>query len=114
MHELSIALSLVEMAEEQTRKQGGSQVFSVHLKLGLLSGVVKDALLFAFEAASVGTLVEGATLMIEELPVVVFCPNCQQEQTPCELFQFFCPVCATPTPEIRSGKELTLVGLEIA
>ena len=45
MHELSIAMSIVEMAEEESEKRGGLTVSAVHLKLGLLSGVVKEALL---------------------------------------------------------------------
>ena len=45
MHELSIAMSIVEMAEEEAAKHGGVQVTAIHLKLGALSGVVKEALL---------------------------------------------------------------------
>ena len=46
MHELSIALSIAEMATEESNKRGRAKVDAVHLKLGRLSGVVKDALLF--------------------------------------------------------------------
>ncbi len=48
MHELSIALSMIEMATEESNKRGGAKVDVVHLKLGRLSGVVKDALLFSW------------------------------------------------------------------
>ena len=50
MHELSIALSIVELAEEEAERRG-VQVNAVHLKLGALSGVVKDALLSCYEMA---------------------------------------------------------------
>ncbi len=49
MHELSIALSIVEMATEESKKRNGAKVDAVHLKLGRLSGVVKDALLFLWK-----------------------------------------------------------------
>ncbi|MFI5070488.1 MAG: hydrogenase/urease maturation nickel metallochaperone HypA, partial [Terriglobales bacterium] len=46
MHELSIAMSIVELAEEEAQ-QRNAQVTAVHLKLGALSGVVKEALCFS-------------------------------------------------------------------
>ena len=49
MHELSIAHSLVEIAEEAAAKAGVARVTVVHLRLGVLAGVVQDALLFGFE-----------------------------------------------------------------
>jgi Zn finger protein HypA/HybF involved in hydrogenase expression len=45
MHELSIAMSMVETAREEAERRG-VQVTAVHLRLGALSGVVKDALFF--------------------------------------------------------------------
>ncbi len=67
MHELSIALSIVEGAEEEAKRQGGARVCAVHLKLGPLSGVVKEALLFSYELACEGTALEGSTLVIQEM-----------------------------------------------
>ncbi len=58
MHELSIAMSIVELAEEEAERRG-VQVTAVHLKLGLLSGVVKDALLSCHEIACEGTRLRG-------------------------------------------------------
>ena len=70
MHELSIALSIVEVAEEAGRNQGG-RVAAVHMKLGRLSGVVKEALLSAFELAREGTELAQSELVIEEVPLVI-------------------------------------------
>lgn len=67
MHELSIALSIIEGAEEEAQRQGGARVCAVHLKLGPLSGVVKEALLFSYELACEGTSLEGSRLVIEEM-----------------------------------------------
>ena len=51
--------------------------------------------------------------MIEQVPVVVFCPCCQA-QRPLESVQSFCcPECGTPTPQVDHGRELELVALEI-
>ena len=67
MHELSIALSIIEGVEEELALHPESHVTSVHLRLGPLSGVVKDALLFSWDVACEGTPLEGAALQIEEM-----------------------------------------------
>jgi hydrogenase nickel incorporation protein HypA/HybF len=114
MHELSIALSIIEGASEEARKRGGARVYAVHLKLGPLSGVVKDALMFSYGLACEGTLLENSRLVIEEVPVVVYCPNCELEKT-LELIQrFCCPTCGTLTSHVVSGKQLELVAIEIS
>jgi hydrogenase nickel incorporation protein HypA/HybF len=65
MHELSIAASIVEIATEEAAKHGG-RVEIVYLKLGAMSGVVKDALLFSWDLACVETPIEGAKLEVED------------------------------------------------
>ena len=46
MHELSIAISMIDQIIEESENRGGLDVEAVHLKLGAFSGVDKDALLF--------------------------------------------------------------------
>ncbi len=67
MHELSIAMSIADAAAEEAERHAGARVCAVHLRLGGLSGVVKDALLFSWEASSEGTPLSGARLVIEEV-----------------------------------------------
>jgi hydrogenase nickel incorporation protein HypA/HybF len=68
MHELSVALSLIELAEEEGERLGG-RVCAVHIKLGALAGVVKDALLFSYEIACQDTVLAGSQLVIEDTPL---------------------------------------------
>jgi hydrogenase nickel incorporation protein HypA/HybF len=68
MHELSIALSLVDLACEEKQRRDLPDVRAVRLRLGARSGVVKDALTFSFDLAATGTCIEGAALKIEETP----------------------------------------------
>src|SRR5579863_6406886 len=79
MHELSIAMSIVELAQEESERRGGARITAVHLKLGALAGVVKEALLSSYEMAREDTRLQGSQLIIEEIPVVVFCPSCRAE-----------------------------------
>jgi hydrogenase nickel incorporation protein HypA/HybF len=113
MHELSIAMSMIEMASEEATRRGGVSVNAVHLKLGALSGVVKEALLFSYAVACEGTSLEGSQLIIEDVPVVVYCQTCQAETTPVSLQQFCCAVCDAPTPDVLRGREMEVVALEI-
>jgi hydrogenase nickel incorporation protein HypA/HybF len=112
MHELSIAMSIVETAEEEAGRRGG-KVTAVHLRLGALSGVVKDALLFCYEMACQDTPLEGSRLIVEDVPVVVFCPTCQAKRTLSTVQCFECPECRTPTGDIVQGKELEVFALEV-
>ena len=100
------------MAQEEAM-QRGVQVNAVHIRLGALSGVVKQALLSSYEMACDDTPLRGSRLIIEEVPVVIFCPHCKA-QRPLSSVQLFCCVeCGTPTSEIVHGKELEVVALEI-
>jgi hydrogenase nickel incorporation protein HypA/HybF len=113
MHELSIAMSIVEMAEEESERRGGVHVSAVHLKLGALSGVVEQALLSSFEMAAEDTSLQGARLLIENIAVRVFCPTCSAERQLTSIQNFSCPVCGAPTPQITCGRELEVTALEI-
>jgi hydrogenase nickel incorporation protein HypA/HybF len=68
MHELSIAISLVELACEEAGRRQLPRVQALHLRMGSLSGIVKDSLLFSFEVAAAGTPIEGALLKVEDTP----------------------------------------------
>jgi len=101
------------MAEEEADRRGGVQISAVHLKLGQLSGVVKEALLSAYGMACDDTLLKGSRLIIEEVPLVVFCPSCQRESSLSSIQLFCCAECGTPTSEIVQGKEIKVVAVEI-
>ena len=113
MHELSIAMSIVELAEEEIERRGNVQITAVHLKLGALSGVVKEALLAAYEMACEGTSLAGSRLVVEDLPIIVSCPSCQAHRRVSSMQLFCCAECGTPTSEIVQGKEIEVVALEI-
>lgn len=113
MHELSIAMSLVELAEEKAAALGDVRIEALHLRLGPLAGVVKDSLLFGFEIAAKDTCLEGARLEIEELPLTAHCPQCSEDRTLPGPWSLRCPVCGTPAPGIVGGRELELVAMEV-
>ena len=113
MHELSIAISLIDAASEEAERLGAQSVRAVHLRLGALSGVVKEALLSAYELAREGTRLAAATLKVVDVPTVIHCSACNREWQTESAFDAFCPVCGSPPGKIVSGRELELSALEI-
>lgn len=112
MHELSIAASIVDLAQEEASSRG-VRVLAVHLKLGPLAGVAREALLGSFDIAAEGTALERSRLVITEVPIVVFCPRCQGRRTPVSTQYMRCQECGTPTPEVLEGAELQVTALEV-
>jgi hydrogenase nickel incorporation protein HypA/HybF len=113
MHELSIAMSIIDMATEEAERHGGG-VCAIHLRLGPLSGVVKEALRSAYDLAREGTPLEGAELIIEDVALTVHCPTCAADREPASILELRCPVCGTPTAEVVRGRQLEVTALEIA
>jgi hydrogenase nickel incorporation protein HypA/HybF len=114
MHELSIALSMIDQILEESESRGGLKVEAVHLKLGLFSGVYKDALLFAYEMSCEGTPLAGSRLVIETIPLIIHCAVCGEDQAPPSVYQLCCPKCGTPSHEIVTGREIEVASLEVA
>jgi hydrogenase nickel incorporation protein HypA/HybF len=114
MHELSIAISMIDQIAEESASRGGLEVEVVHMRLGIFAGIDKDALLFSYSLACEGTPLQGSQLIIETVPLLVYCPACNQERTPPSIYQICCPVCFTPTPEILTGREMEVAYLEVA
>jgi hydrogenase nickel incorporation protein HypA/HybF len=112
MHELSIALSLIDVASEEAERRG-VRVAALHVKLGPLSGVVSDALVSAYELAREGTLLDGSRLEIEKTPILMNCPTCRAERPVASIQELWCAECGAPAREIVSGRELELTALEI-
>ena len=100
-------------ASEEAASRGGVKVCAIHLRLGPLSGVVKDALLFSYEIACNGTSLEGSRLLIEEMPVTGNCTTCGAETAVVSPQQMCCAVCRTPMLEVVGGRELEVSALEI-
>ena len=113
MHEVSIALSLLKIAEQHCKSNGYKGIESIAVKIGKASGVMPDALLFAFDAVKHGTLAERALLTIEEIPVSGYCHGCKSYFYIDERFVLCCPKCGGTTFSLESGRELDITELEV-
>lgn len=113
MHELSIALSIIDMATEEASRQQSERVAAVYLKLGPLSGVMKQALVSAFDLACEGSPLEGTLLVIEDVPVTIWCGGCEAETAAVAFNELRCCTCGEPATRIVHGQELEVVALEL-
>ncbi len=112
MHEFGIAQSLLEIVEQEALPYGGAKVTRVKLLIGKLSGVIPDALRFAFEAISMGGIAEGASLVIEEVPLRITCKQCRKASIMDDPF-LMCPHCEGTDVEMIAGRELEIKDMEI-
>jgi len=112
LHELGLTQNLIEIAEAHARREGASAITSLTLKIGALSGVSPDAIEFAFDVCSKGTLAQGATLEILCIPAVGRCPQCSAE-TSMESLADSCPGCGSFALDILQGQEMALTEMEI-
>ena len=112
MHELSIAMRIIDVVEEEVTRHGG-RVRAVRLKVGRLSGVDKEALLSAYELAREDTKLSESALVVEEVEVTAYCPACAAEKSIASFPELRCPKCGGTTPQIVHGRELEVVAFEI-
>lgn len=112
MHELSIAMSIIDVASEEAQRRS-ARVVAVHLRLGPLSGVVKEALLSAWELAAENSPLAGSKLIITEEPVEIDCARCGGPRPVESIQRMCCSRCGTPSATVVRGRVLEVTALEI-
>ena len=112
MHELSLAVSLVDGLLEAAAREGAARVVRIELRVGRFGGVDPEALAFAFPIAAEGTIAAGAQLAITEAPLVVDCRACGARTEP-EYPNARCAACASGDIAVVSGEELQVVAMEV-
>ena len=112
MHELSIALGIVKIAEDEARKAGASKVTNIEIEIGRLSGIELDSLEFVWPAAVRDSILEDAKRTIHQVDGIAKCMDCDHE-FPVEHVYDSCPKCESNLKEIIKGKELRVMTLEV-
>ncbi|GBE08062.1 MAG TPA: hydrogenase maturation nickel metallochaperone HypA [Gammaproteobacteria bacterium] len=112
MHELSICQSMLKQVNALARKHSASQVQSIHLQIGPLSGIEAELLMQSFPLVSAGTIAEGAELHIEKLPVRIRCQLCNKDSN-VSVNQLICPHCGDSATQLLSGDEMFLHSIKL-
>jgi hydrogenase nickel incorporation protein HypA/HybF len=113
MHEVSLLENTLELALSYAQQQGATQIHQLTLRVGQLSGVIPEALQFAFDIVAQGTIAEKAQLLIETIPAICYCQTCQQDFQPTDWI-YECPTCHQLCTELLQGRDLELVSLEVS
>ena len=113
MHEMGIALQIADIAKASIPEDmNAPRVERIRLKVGKLSAVIVDNLKFCFEVAAKETVLEGAELVVEEIPVTARCRKCHVQWTIMEPV-FVCRDCSSGDLEILSGRELDIESIDV-
>lgn len=112
MHELSIVMSIVDIAGSELKKANGNGIDEIELDIGALSGIETSCFDFAWQQAVKETTLADATCKMNHIPAVASCPDCQIE-FPIENLYDACPVCNRHQVRIIQGKELRVKSIVI-
>lgn len=113
MHEMALAHSMLDIVEATARKAGAARVTNVRLAIGTLSHVAPDALRFCFDVVTRGSLAEGASLDIEDVPGEAWCLPCG-DNVPLARVGEPCPRCGSFQLAVTSGEEMRVKDIAVA
>lgn len=113
MHEFSIAQSIVEAVRRHLPVDERRPVKSVTLRVGDFARVAPESLEICFEMASEGTAVQGAKLMIKNVPIRCYCKKCDSGFE-AGRYITICTNCGNAGVELISGNEMDVVEVELS
>ena len=112
MHELSIVMSIVDIADEEVKRHNAHHVDSIELEIGVMAGVEFDALNFVWDAAVRNSVLDGASRHIDVVEAKARCMECGCVFVVDDRFQA-CPLCHDYLTELLQGKELKVKSLSL-
>lgn len=110
MHEVSLMMSIMDVALETAKKEKANKVNRISLLIGAKSGVVVDSLEFAFEMVTKNTIAEEAVLEVKTTPLKGECVSCGNIFVSDEFL--ICDKCGNFAKAI-SGQELNIQSIEV-
>lgn len=114
MHEFSIALSILEIAESTALQHEASGISEVEVEVGDAAGVNIEALEFAWEsAAGSSPLLKQSKLTIQSVPLIFKCARCHHQYKPAEIAES-CPACGENDSILMQGRELKVKSVTLA
>jgi hydrogenase nickel incorporation protein HypA/HybF len=110
MHEVDMTKCLVlSMNEWRQQHQPAVPVVSqVHLQVGDFTCVEPEQLVHTWRIAIQNSWLAGATLTIEQIPLVARCVCCNSTYSPSSDQAYQSPCCSHPMEDIVSGRELRI------
>jgi len=112
MHELTLAVAVIDLIMEEAERHHAGTVSQVDIEVGTLSGVDGAALEFALSLAVKDTSLASVAFRLVHTPGEGECSSCggtfsmDEPWTPC-------PVCRKPAAKILRGDGLRILSLTV-
>lgn len=114
MHEVSLMEETLAIAIDLAHQRQAKKILNLTMSIGEVSGVVPEALRFAFDVVTADTIAAGSTLKIQTIPIHCQCPDCGHRFTPRDIAIYECPQCESFRGQVLTGQEIELTSLEVA
>lgn len=111
MHEMSIAVSILDIVNEEARKNNLSKISKVKLKIGEMANIVPELLVSSWEILVQDTMADQSKLEYDFIPLTAKCSDCGVEFH-IENVVFQCSKCSSPNIKVISGEELNILYVE--
>jgi hydrogenase nickel incorporation protein HypA/HybF len=112
MHELSIAIDIVQIVKDTAKNAGADSVAAIDLEIGELSGIEIEALKMAMHVTLKDTVAEDAELNIRLMKGEAHCIDCGRNSPASDLFSL-CPACGSFRMDIVKGKEMSITSITV-
>jgi hydrogenase nickel incorporation protein HypA/HybF len=112
MHELGLMTGILDAVDQAAADAGATKVLTISLSVGVMTETVEEALEFAFEALSEGTICEGCELKINMIEPRSRCLDCGLEFQH-DRFHMLCPQCGSFATELIAGREMQIDSIEV-
>ncbi|MCU7549143.1 hydrogenase maturation nickel metallochaperone HypA [Chitinophagaceae bacterium LB-8] len=113
MHELSLILNIIDIAQKEAIKANATAIEEIELDIGCLSTVEMDAFEFAWNIAIKGTMLESTIKKFNRIKGKAKCQHCGAEFSIQHLYDP-CPACKHHVLNILQGKELSVKSLVVS
>lgn len=114
MHEVSIALGMADELQKIAEGNNAKKILNVKLKIGKMSGIVIDSLMFAFDAVKLEyPFMSSAEILVEEVPITYKCNDCEMTFNTDDMYFQSCKNCNSYSLALISGEEQHIENVEI-
>ena len=111
MHEMSIAVGLMDQVLEIAKVNGLKEIDEIEVETGFLRQVIPEVMQEAFLAVRRETIAQNATLKIVEIAPLSECNICKKQFEP-QLNDFLCPECQKAGVKVLKGDEIILKSIQ--
>ena len=113
MHELSLVMSIIEIAQQHAQEADAHLIEEIELDIGELSSVEMDAFDFAWKQGVKNTLLEKASIKINRIEGKGTCLDCEAQIHLKQVYDV-CSACGSHFVMLTGGKEFKVKSLVVS